>query len=241
MNADKVELVAKALATRVHTALETNFAVLVLGGDCTVELGTVAGALTPGARLGLVYIDLDTDLNTPESTNDGALDWMGVAHLMGIEGTIPKLVALGPTAPMLGGNQILYFATDNYTPFERKIIEERKITEIRLAEVAADPASAARSVLTDWAKQFDQLLLHVDVDVLDYLDIPLAEERRRNRGLRFDQLIKALSILLEAPNWTALTIAELNPDHGEEDGSTLRSFNEKLTDALLSSPRFHNH
>ena len=70
-------------------------AVLVLGGDCTVELGTVAGALSQEENIGLVYIDLDTDLNTPESTEDGALDWMGVAHMLGVQGSIPELVSVG--------------------------------------------------------------------------------------------------------------------------------------------------
>jgi arginase len=71
--------------------MAVNAAALVLGGDCTVELGTVAGAFGHGPSIGLVYIDLDTDLNTPESTADGALDWMGVAHLLGIEGSATEL------------------------------------------------------------------------------------------------------------------------------------------------------
>ena len=58
---------------------------LVLGGDCTVELGTVAGAIRSGTTVGLAYIDLDADLNTPE-TGDGILDWMGVAHLLDVPG-----------------------------------------------------------------------------------------------------------------------------------------------------------
>src|SRR5688572_11013148 len=45
MNAGAVATVARATADRVASALAANAAVLVLGGDCTVELGTVAGAL----------------------------------------------------------------------------------------------------------------------------------------------------------------------------------------------------
>src|SRR5437764_10590149 len=55
--------------------------IMVLGGDCTVGVGTVAGLLGRGARLGLVYVDRHADLNVPGSTVDGALDWMGVAHM----------------------------------------------------------------------------------------------------------------------------------------------------------------
>ena len=240
MNANAALTVAKATAERVASALAADAAVLVLGGDCTVELGTVAGALRGTQSVGVVYIDLDTDLNTPESTQDGALDWMGVAHMLGVEGTVPELAALGPRVPMLRPEQVLFFANDNVEPFERQVIEELGIAEVRLAEVAADPSSAAEAVATGWACQFERLLVHLDLDVLDFVDIPLAENNRRNPGLRFDQLMAALRPLLCAPNWAVLTVCELNPDHGESDGSTLRTFAGALADALAASPRWQS-
>jgi arginase len=207
----------------------------VLGGDCTVELGTVAGASLDSDDIGLVYIDLDTDLNTPGSVEDGALDWMGVAHLLGLDGTVPVLAGFGPRTPMLRADQVLLFADDNSTPFERKVIEERGIAEVRLAQVAADPVGTARAVVDGWARTFGRLLVHVDVDVLDYLDFPIAENTRRNAGLRFSQLVAVLRELVAAPNWATLTICEVNPDHGELDGSTLRTFSEGLADVLSAS------
>jgi arginase len=237
MNASAASTVARATAERVASALAADAAVLVLGGDCTVELGTVAGALRGTHSVGVVYIDLDTDLNTPESTQDGALDWMGVAHMLGVEGTVPELAALGPRVPMLRPEQVLFFANDNVEPFERQVIEELGLAEVRLADVVADPSSAAEAVAHGWAPQFERLLVHLDLDVLDFVDMPLAENNRRNAGLRFDQLMTALRPLLCAPNWAALTVCELNPDHGESDGSTLRVFAGALADALAASPR----
>jgi arginase len=109
------------------------------------------------------------------------------------------------------------------------------LRKVRLTDVTADASGAARSVVGGWARSFDRLLVHADLDALDYLDMPLAgdiQENRRNRGLRFDQLMEALRVFLHAPNWAALTIAELNPDHGESDGSTMRFFAESLADAF---------
>jgi len=237
MNADVVAKVAKAVAGQVAAALAEDTAVLVLGGDCTVELGTVAGALAGTESIGLIYIDLDTDLNTPESTSDGALDWMGVAHMLGVEGSLSELTGLGPRTPMLRPDQVLFFANANSKPFERRIIEARRIAELQLDDVVADPAGVARSVAAGWAQSFERLLIHLDVDVLDYLDLPVAENTRRNVGLRFDQLMAALRQLLQAPNWVALTVTEVNPDHGERDGSTLQMFAEALAEALSASPR----
>jgi arginase len=240
MNATAASMVTQATAERVGSALAADAAVLVLGGDCTVELGTVAGALRGTQSVGLVYIDLDTDLNTPESTQDGALDWMGVAHMLGVEGTVPQLAALGPRVPMLRPDQVLFFANDNVEPFERQVIDALGITEVRLAEVAAHPSSAAQAVATGWARQFERLLVHLDLDVLDFVDMPLAENNRRNVGLRFEQLMAAVRPLLCAPNWAALTVCELNPDHGEIDGSTLRTFAGAMADALAASSRWQS-
>jgi arginase len=232
MNAEAVAGVARAVANRVAESLAEGASLLVLGGDCTVELGTIAGASVGTEDLGLVYIDLDTDLNTPESVEDGALDWMGVAHMLGLDGTVPVLAGIGPRKPMLRPDQVILFADDNSTAFERRIIDERRIEEVRLARVAADAAGAARGVAEGWARRFGRLLVHVDVDVLDYLDLPIAEETRRNVGLRFPQLVAALRELLAAPNWVALTICEVNPDHGEPDSSTMRTLSEGLADVL---------
>jgi arginase len=190
--------------------------------------------------VGLIYIDLDTDLNTPASVDDGALDWMGVAHLLGLDDTSQILAGVGSRTPMLRPDQVLFFANDNSTPFERTVIDERAIAEVRLAEVDADPTGAARGVVEGWARSFTRLLVHVDVDVLDYVDLQIAEETRRNRGLRFEQLIAALHELLAAPNWVALTVCEVNPDHGTADGSTLRTFSDGLADCLAGAARLHD-
>lgn len=232
MNAEAVASVARAVADRVATSLADGAAVLVLGGDCTVGLGTVAGALARAEHVGLIYVDLDTDLNTPRTTRDGALDWMGVAHMLGLAGTVAAVRGIGPRDPMLSPDQILLFGSDNATKAERRVIEEQGIAEVRLAEVASDPAGTARAIAQGWARRFERVLVHLDVDVLDYLDLPIAEETRRNRGLYFVQLIAALRELVATPGWIGLTVCEVNPDHGEADGSTLRTFGEGLAEVL---------
>ncbi len=58
--------VARALAAGHHS--------LVLGGNCTVELGIVAAHVEAGHRVGLVYLDLHADLNVPDQVGEGALD-----------------------------------------------------------------------------------------------------------------------------------------------------------------------
>lgn len=232
MNVDRVTNVAKAVSQQVAQSLTEKKKALVIGGDCTVELGVVAGGLDYSENIGLIYIDMDTDLNTPLSVEDGALDWMGVAHMLQLPGTNEKLSSIGKKAPMLAARQIHFFANGNMTDFEREIIKTLKIRETNWQYVAKDPIGTANKVCQTWAQQFDHILIHLDLDVLDYVDMQLAEHYRRNTGLTFDQLMLALDEFLQLPNWATLTITEINPDHGKADGSTLSAFAERLAKSI---------
>jgi arginase len=236
MNTTAVAGSARAAAQLVKDALSAAGPILILGGDCTVELGTVAGIVAVGGSVRLLYIDLDTDLNTPESTTDGALDWMGVAHLLAIGDSLPELASIGSRMPLLRPDQLLYFAIENVEAFEREVIDRLGIQQIPLEQVRAGPSSAAASVVDGWAGRFDRLLIHLDVDVLDFARMPLAENARRNVGLDFGQLIDALRVLIAAPNWATLTVCELNPDHS--DDATLRTFAEALAELIAHAPRW---
>jgi arginase len=215
MNIDVVRRVASSVADQVADAFAADGAVLVLGGDCTVELGTVAGALRGSDSVGLVYIDFDADLNPPEES-DGALDWTGVAHMLGIPGAAPQLAGLGPRRPLLSPQDVLLFAVENTTDGETETIRKHSIRTISLREVKPDPREAARQALA-WASRYERLLIHFDVDALTYVECPIAENVRRCEGLRLEEIGIVLEILLAAPNWRALTITEVNPDHAPDE------------------------
>lgn len=233
MNRDLVRKTATAVANEVAQALVADEDVLVLGGDCTVELGTVAGALQGADSVGLVYIDLDTDLNAPEASA-GCLDWTGVAHLLDIPGADPELSGLGPRRPMLAPANILYFGTDNITPGEAKTMSKLKLEQISLKEVKANPEAAAKRAVA-WASSYRRLLVHLDVDVLAFTDFPIAENTRRRPGLTLDELMSALSCIVAAPNWRALTITEVNPEHAPDEAEAFGRLNQKLSGALAGS------
>jgi arginase len=228
-NVEAVADVSRAIADRV-AALEADPPLLVLGGDCSIELGVVAGELRRPGRVGLIYADLHADLNTPATTDQGAFDWMVVSHLIGVAGAVPEV-----TAPqLLDSDQVLYFGIDQnrLTPGERDLLAEHDIATIPARRVARDPAGAAREAIARMGG-FDRLLVHLDVDLIDFNDLPLSENAGRAQGLPFDTVIAALGELVRAPNLRALTVTELNPHHGAEDGSTLDRFVTGLVDALV--------
>lgn len=239
MNVPDVVEVARSAARRVGQLLDAGEHVLVLGGDCSVEVGVVAGALASGASVGLVYIDLDADLKVP-ATGEGALDWMGVAHLLDVPGADPAVAGVGPRQPMLTGADVLLFAQDNITASEAEVVRERGIEVVPLAEVHEDPVAAADRAVA-WASGHDRLLVHVDVDVLRWVDFPIAENSRRADGLTLDELGAVLGRLVGAPAWRALTVCEVNPDHAPDEAASFARLNRVLANALRCCPAAGSH
>ena len=237
-NLSRVVEIVRDTARRVAEAVGAGEATLVLGGDCTVGIGTAAGQLTAGERVGLVYFDAHADLNIPSSVPEGALDWMGLAHMLGEEGAAPELVGVGPRTPLLVADQVLLFAwgPEQATPFERAAIDRRGIRVITVDEVAAGPEQAARRARELVEDRCDRLLVHFDVDVIDFTDLPLSENTGRNQGLAYVHAVSALQALLESPRLAALTITELNPDHTEEDARGIERFVAAISGSLAGSP-----
>ena len=237
-NLESVIETASAVGEAVSRAAADRFT-LVLGGDCTVGIGTVAGQLSASHRVGLIYFDLHADLNTPTSTDDGALDWMGVAHMLDVPGAVSKLAGIGPRRPLLGDDQIVFFGFDaaHATEWERELIEERGLPAISVDEVAADPSGSAARARAALEGSCDRLAIHFDVDVVDFLDAPLSENTERDGGLRLGQAIEALKALLDSELATALTITEVNPDHADAGNETLERLAQGLADALAVPER----
>jgi arginase len=237
-NLKKVVEIVRDTARRVAEAVSAGEATLVLGGDCTIGIGTVAGHLEAGERVGLIYFDTHADLNVPNSVRAGALDWMGLAHMLGEEGAAPELVNVSRRSPLLHADQVLLFAwgSEQATPFERAVIDRRDISVIPVDEVGTSPERAARRARELIEDRCDRLLVHFDVDVVDFTDMPLSENWGRNEGLAYDHALRALETLLASPQLAGMTITELNPDHTEQDAHSIERFAAAIGGSLARAP-----
>jgi len=205
--------------------------IVVLGGDCTVGVGTVAGLQDRVERLGVVYVDRHADLNVPDSTADGALDWMGVAHMLDIDGTVDGLAALAGHRPMLSSGQISFLGLGPHTDFEAEVIADRRLPVVDVPTTAADPLRSAHTALSPLSA-CDGLAVHFDVDLVDFLDAPLAENTDRGAAPSLTACGDMLRELLTDTRVRALTVTEFNPHHGAQDGSTTKRLLEILVSCL---------
>jgi arginase len=181
-----------------------------------------------------VYVDRHADLNVPDSTVDGAFDWMGVAHMLDIEGAVPEFAAIGDQRPMLGSEQISFLGLGPHTDFEARVIADRRLPVVNAARAAADPRGSARVALTP-LEACDALAIHFDVDLVDFLDAPLAENTDRGTAPSLIACREMLSELLADGRVRALTVTEFNPHHGADDGETTRRLVGVLIHALSAT------
>jgi arginase len=167
---------------------------------------------------------------------DGALDWMGVAHMLDVDGADDRLAAAGPRRPLLRDDDLVLLGAgpEQCTATERERIAERDLRPIGVGALRSDPGAAARAALERATAGGRRFLVHFDVDTIDFSDVPLSENTGRGIGVGFDAALAALDVLLGHDALLGLTVTELNPHHGAPDGSDVARLALALAGTLRS-------
>ena len=227
----------RATSARVADALAAPGRIaLVLGGDCTVGIGTVDGARSAlGEDLGLLYFDLHSDLNTPKSAGDGALDWMALAHMLAIPHSEPDLSGATGRVPIVEPERVVLFGHDRAraTGWERNQIKRLGLARFAVEDVAADPEAAAEEALGLLEGRAERYAIHLDLDVVDFTDAPLSEHTARNTGLPLDAMLRALGVLAAGDGLAAITVTELTPRNAAAEDGLLGRFARSLAEAIV--------
>jgi arginase len=156
---------------------------------------------------------------------------MGVAHMLDIDGGVDGLASLAGQLPMLSSGEISFLGLGPRTDFEARVIADRGLPVVDVASVAADPVSSAQAALAPLVA-CDAVAVHFDVDLVDFLDAPLAENTDRGAAPSLAACGAGLTELLDDTRVRALTVTEFNPHHGSPDGSTTKRLLEVLVRAL---------
>ncbi len=97
--------VVSSLRDAVDRALEDGATPVILGGDHSVAMGTIAGLARHFQRrkqkIGLVWFDAHADANTAETSPSGNIHGMPLAAVLGLGA--PSLVNLAGFSPMVDG------------------------------------------------------------------------------------------------------------------------------------------
>jgi arginase len=226
-DADRVAAIAQRVAASVAEIRAAGRLPLVLGGDCTITLGVLAGSAADG---GLVYFDGDADLHTPDQDGSAVADTMGMTHMLG--GGSPRLARLGSRFPLVRPGQVVLFGFD---PAELDTLQWTELASRHLyaapaPAVRADPAGQARRALGYLGRRCGSYLVHFDVDVLHTGLFPLANFPHF-AGLTLDQASACLEEFAGGEKFGGLVITEVNPGN-DPSGELLGALVKTVAGAL---------
>ena len=178
-----------------------------------------ADLLFPPARVGLLYIDADTDLTSPtDAGSTGIFAGMNMAHLVGLPGTLQSMKQFSRASgrPVCDASNTVFFRTNMSLPGNKRehftYLFDNEFKVVSSASVARDPEQCAREALKHLEDRVDIIMVHLDVDSIDPLMFPLANVPNLT-GVTFEQMMQSLKVFLSSEKVGGMTIAEVNPDH----------------------------
>ena len=232
-NLAAVTRVAAEVAGSVAKVVASDRLPLVLGGDCTITIGAVAGLRRCHPDSGLIYVDGDADIGVPGDGSSGILDSMGISHLLG-RGA-PELAGLGGQVPLLEPARLAILGSDPRETNDagRAFLADAGVSFQEAPAFIADPAAAAERALANVTGASGRFLVHFDVDVVDSGDLPLGNFPHYGSGVLLDDAMAALRVLCSHPSFAGLVLTEVNPTH-DPAGSELNRLVGGLGSALAA-------
>jgi arginase len=211
-NRDAVLRACREVTAATSQVIADGRIAVLAGGDCSITAGAVAGCLAQRPDAGVLYLDGDADLRTPQTTIAGNFDGMVVAALLG-EGD-PGYAGLAGTVPMLPPRRLALLGYDeaDIDPRERHLLGPT-LSHADGTQVATDPLGAAAAARAHVEASASAIMVHFDVDAVDSADLPLANYPHHGKGLTFNTAMTVLRELCASPAFAGLVLTEVNPTH----------------------------
>jgi arginase len=227
-NLQGVAEAVRAAAAAVARPLGEGFA-LLLGGDCSIAAGTLAGARRAlGGPVGLIFLDADADLNTPQTTPSGYFHGMALALALGRG---PDEVASTAEPGALSPDDVSLVGFRALDPGERGAISHLGLALPAEAARRLGMRATAALALDGIASGECPILVHFDVDVLDPREMPAKDAVTPGQGLSWEEAELLLCAILASPRVVGLEVTEFSPGK-DRDGTLARRLVELLARAL---------
>ncbi|KAJ3536749.1 hypothetical protein NM208_g6588 [Fusarium decemcellulare] len=225
LNISVCKQVHHAISQNLSTSSTTPPFQLIIGGECGMLPAIIsafwehADSQSPPKRVGLVYIDADTDLTSPaDPSSIGTFAGMSMTHLLQTSGTLEDMKQFSRPSgePVCDASNLVLFGTNMSFAGNKNehfsFLFDNNFKVVSSASVAREPEQRAKETLKYLEEKVDVIMVHLDVDAIDPRLFPLANLPNFT-GVTFENMMRALKVFLGSSKVGGLTIAEVNPDH----------------------------
>jgi arginase len=211
------------LAELTEKTLGDGYLPLVLGGDHSLAVGSLAGVSSfyrkKNAKIGCLWLDAHGDMNTPETSPSGNVHGMPLAALIG--NGAPELVKVLGYKPKVDARNVALVGVRDLDPAERRLIKEsgvhaftmRDIDERGLREVMSE---ALHFCMDDT----EGVAVSLDMDLVDPEFAPGVGTAVRG-GITYRESHLAMELIADSRAMVSLEIVEINPVIDEHNKTAL--------------------
>ena len=197
---------AEELAKVVAEIVKTGAIPVVLGGDHSIGIGTIAGLARAGHRAGVIWVDAHGDINTPQTTPSGNVHGMPFAVALGLAAD-PFPAALRGT---IDGKHGVLLAIRDIDPGEKDNIKRAGVTPITMADIDRIGMAKAMENAIAVAAKGDGIHLSLDMDAIDPDEAPGVGTPVRG-GLTYREAQLAMEMLAASGKLRSIEVCEVNP------------------------------
>jgi arginase len=192
----------RMLATAVREARDSQRLPIILAGNCSTAVGTIAGL---GAKsTGVAWFDAHGDFNTPETTSSGFLDGTAVSILTGRCWT--QLAATIPEFAPIADERVCLIGTRDLDSLERALLDESGVEVVEPKNLRSALPVALKSI----REHVDTIYVHLDLDVLDS-GVARANSYALSDGLTLEDTEYALTEIARVFRIGAVTLSAYDP------------------------------
>ena len=209
----EIAMVTDELAREVQKTLEDNAIPVILGGDHSIAIGSAAGVAAfhrgQGQKIGIVWLDAHTDINTPETTPSGNVHGMPLAALLG-HGA-PEFTNVCGFSPKVLPEHTAVIGARSVDPGEVELIRRLGIRVFTMSEVddrgIGSVIKEAIEIATNGTAGFHATL---DMDFLDPEYAPGVGTREMG-GATYRETHLAMEKIADSGKMLSVEVTEVNP------------------------------
>lgn len=208
-NLDLVAEKSTLLAEKVDAAVESGAFPLVLGGDHSIAIGTLAGVSKHYKNLGVIWYDAHGDLNTAETSPSGNIHGMPLAASIGLGHRL--LTDIGGYSPKVRPENVVIIGARALDDGEKDLIKEIGMKVYTMHEIdRLGMAKVMEETIAYLKDKTDGVHLSLDLDGLDPNDAPGVGTPVIG-GISYRESHLAMEMLKESNIITSAEFVEVNP------------------------------
>lgn len=209
-NLDEVLQANEALAKQVANIVQADQFPLILGGDHSIAIGTLAGLSSTYKNMGVIWYDAHPDINTIETSPSGNIHGMPLAVSLGLGDE--RLVNIHGKGAKIKPENVIMIGLRDIDTGEKALIKKLGIKVYTMHEIDKYGMAVVVQEMIDYFKSqdVDGVHLSLDLDGLDPLYAPGVGTPVRG-GLSYRESHLAMEMLAETNMITSVELVEVNP------------------------------